>query len=411
MRVFKPTYTDRETGQAKQCSVYYIAFKDGQGIQRRLPAFTYETSTNTLAVKLNELLAALGNPSPQLLQWFEKQEPRIINKLSMWGLLPNKTVIENLNKTLDESVTDFCGELLVLRGPRYVNQVKSTLKRIFADCGFKTRADIDGGKIYGLLDQWKKRPVKPMGEPSASEGRRPISDRSFNCYLKTCHQFFSWMIRRGRAVTNPLDSFPRIEKPQKVVQRRALTLDEQCKLLDAAESGPVHHNLTGYERKLVYALALQTGLRVSEIKSLTVSSFNLTEGRVNLSGAYTKNKKQADIKLTPAMVVALKKYFTASQKLPTVKAFDMPNQAAKMIKRDLEAAGIPYKTDEGKADFHSLRHSFITGLSRSGAMPKEAQVAARHSTITLTMDYYTHTQQAAQDKIMESQPDIMKNVG
>jgi len=43
------------------------------------------------------------------------------------------------------------------------------------------------------------------------------------------------------------------------------------------------------------------------------------------------------------------------------------------------------------ADFHALRHTFITRLARSGVAPAVAKSLARHSTITLTMDHYTHT--------------------
>ncbi len=42
-------------------------------------------------------------------------------------------------------------------------------------------------------------------------------------------------------------------------------------------------------------------------------------------------------------------------------------------------------------DWHSLRHSFITNLAAGGVAPKLAQTLARHSTITLTLDRYTHT--------------------
>jgi hypothetical protein len=42
------------------------------------------------------------------------------------------------------------------------------------------------------------------------------------------------------------------------------------------------------------------------------------------------------------------------------------------------------------ADFHGLRHTFITRLVKSGVNPKEAQTMARHSSITLTMDRYAH---------------------
>ncbi|MBA3481977.1 MAG: tyrosine-type recombinase/integrase, partial [Pirellulales bacterium] len=41
-------------------------------------------------------------------------------------------------------------------------------------------------------------------------------------------------------------------------------------------------------------------------------------------------------------------------------------------------------------DFHALRHQFITSLAAAGVHPKVAQTLARHSTIDLTMNRYTH---------------------
>jgi hypothetical protein len=56
----------------------------------------------------------------------------------------------------------------------------------------------------------------------------------------------------------------------------------------------------------------------------------------------------------------------------------------------LEAAGIPYVTDDGYADFHSLRHAFISMVAQGGASPKVAQELARHSTVQLTLGRYAH---------------------
>lgn len=83
-----------------------------------------------------------------------------------------------------------------------------------------------------------------------------------------------------------------------------------------------------------------------------------------------------------------------------------------MIRRDLEVARaawlaeaatpevraerersdfLLYRDREGRvADFHLLRHLFITELVRAGVAPKEAKELARHSTIVLTMDRYAH---------------------
>lgn len=61
-------------------------------------------------------------------------------------------------------------------------------------------------------------------------------------------------------------------------------------------------------------------------------------------------------------------------------------RSAKMLRADLVAAGIPVVTPDGVADFHALRHTLCTRLAKSGTSPKEAQMLARHSSITLTMD-------------------------
>ena len=59
-----------------------------------------------------------------------------------------------------------------------------------------------------------------------------------------------------------------------------------------------------------------------------------------------------------------------------------------MIKKDLERVGIPYRTEEGTADFHAVgRHTHITELLRNGASLVEARELARHSDIRMTMRY------------------------
>jgi len=59
-----------------------------------------------------------------------------------------------------------------------------------------------------------------------------------------------------------------------------------------------------------------------------------------------------------------------------------------MLRKDLQAAGIPYRDASDRvADFHTLRHTFITRLARSGVVPAVAKSLARHSGPTLTMDH------------------------
>jgi integrase len=72
-------------------------------------------------------------------------------------------------------------------------------------------------------------------------------------------------------------------------------------------------------------------------------------------------------------------------------------RAARVIRADLKAAGIAYKTEQGVFEFHALRHEFFTDLTSSGVHPKVAQELARHSTISLTIDRYSHVLDAQHD--------------
>jgi hypothetical protein len=70
-----------------------------------------------------------------------------------------------------------------------------------------------------------------------------------------------------------------------------------------------------------------------------------------------------------------------------IKEADNPDEQAERAKTDF----LTYRNQEGLfADFHSNRHTFISNLSRAGVHPKLAQTLARHSTINLTMNVYTH---------------------
>ena len=64
------------------------------------------------------------------------------------------------------------------------------------------------------------------------------------------------------------------------------------------------------------------------------------------------------------------------------------HETAKAIRADLTAAGIPYETDDGVADFHSLRVHYVSALVRAGASIKEVQTLARHAKPQTTLNHY-----------------------
>ena len=172
---------------------------------------------------------------------------------------------------------------------------------------------------------------------------------------------------------------------------------------------------------MLYVLAGWTGFRKGELGSLTKASFRLdgAPATVTVAAGYSKRRRTDTQILHPEVVDQLKSWLDKKQLAPDQLLFVISERAgglerdtSKMIQRDLararefwlkeaatdaerkqrdESEFLRYETRDGLfADFHSLRHFFITSLERSGISPKMAQTLARHSDIRLTLGVYTH---------------------
>ncbi|MEX0726407.1 MAG: site-specific integrase, partial [Planctomycetaceae bacterium] len=182
-------------------------------------------------------------------------------------------------------------------------------------------------------------------------------------------------------------------------------------LLSTANKGDVVLGMRGKDRAMLYAVASFTGLRASELASLTLDSFELQcePAMVTVKAAYSKRRREDELPLHPSLVVQLRPWLADKKPGATVWPGKWAERkyAGKMLQRDLEAAGIPYVDQNGLfADFHSLRHSFITNMVKSGVNPKTAQTLARHSTFELTMNVYTSLSVHDQASALASMPDL-----
>jgi len=66
---------------------------------------------------------------------------------------------------------------------------------------------------------------------------------------------------------------------------------------------------------------------------------------------------------------------------------------------------LKYIDSRGRyADFHALRHTFVTNLARANVAPKTAQTLARHSNIQLTLGIDTHIDKKQRVDAIDSLP-------
>ena len=226
--------------------------------------------------------------------------------------------------------------------------------------------------------------------------------RAEGAALRTVHHitraikgFSRWLWKDGRTRDDALAHIapPKNPDSDRRRTRRALTPEEAAALIRAAESGPVVFKLSGPDRAALYRTALGTGFRAAELTSLTPESFRLDDAppAVVVAAAYSKRRREDVQPIRPDLAEALRPWLAT--KAPGAPLWTVPSyHTAEMIRRDLAAAGVAYETEPGVgvADFHSLRHTYVSNLARSRAPVKVVQALARHSTPTLTFGTYAH---------------------
>jgi integrase len=234
---------------------------------------------------------------------------------------------------------------------------------------------------------------------------RGTSIATSNHYLTAIKNFTHWLVKDRRAPFDPLACLSRQNAEAGIrVARRALPPEQFAAFLDTARRGKRLRGLTGADRAVLYPLAARTGLRASELASLTPASFDFVAPSVTVEAAYSKHRRKDVQPLPPDIATLLKAYIAGKPKGAPLWPGSWAEDGAEIVRQDLTAAGIPYLDTEGRVyDFHALRHQFITDMVESGVHPKDAQALARHSTITLTMDRYAHVRrvnlQAALDRL------------
>jgi integrase len=155
-------------------------------------------------------------------------------------------------------------------------------------------------------------------------------------------------------------------------------------------------------------MAIDTGLRVSELKSITLADTHLdaTPPYLMLRAENEKARRGARQPLGDDLAVVIREYLDARLRheqclarqddapVPMALPLDaplVPGTTLRAFDKDLEAAGITKKDEWGRTvDLHCLRHTFGTLLAQSGVAPRTAQELMRHSDIRLTTNIYQH---------------------
>lgn len=301
-------------------------------------------------------------------------------------------------------------------------------------------------QIDRYLDKMRPRNIGQIDTASVEKfltAERKASNMSLgtcNHYIRAIKSFCNWLVKSDRLVRHPLMSLSLYNaETDPRHQRRPLDAVEFDYLLQAAWEGISVEGISGRDRHMFYVLAAWTGFRKGELGSITLRSFNL-DGEyptLTIRASYSKRKREDTQFLHPDVVTLFKSW--VDEKNPaqdeilfpvSEKTCPVERKTSLMVEKDLASARevwinesnsdeeresressdfLKYVDSQGKfADFHGLRHTFVTNLAKANVSPKMAQTLARHSDIKLTMSIYTHIAPVEQAVAIKSLPGFGK---
>ena len=219
----------------------------------------------------------------------------------------------------------------------------------------------------------------------AMQGKK--STRTLARNLSSIRRLYEYLCREEKVKVNPVDNVeaPRLGRNLP----KSLTENEVDLLLNAPDA----KQALGLRDKSMLEILYATGLRVSELVTLTLHQVNLRQGVVRVTG---KGNKERLVPLGEISNNWLEEYIaSARNEILRNKITDtlFPSRRGKimtrqtfwyMVKRYAVIAGI--KKDISP---HTLRHAFATHLINHGADLRVVQMLLGHSDISTTQ-IYTH---------------------
>jgi len=250
----------------------------------------------------------------------------------------------------------------------------------------------------------------------SSEGQSPASVRYLHAVL---HSALDQAMRWNLIARNPVDA---VEQPRKIRRELHTLSREQTQALLASVAGD--------DLEALYVLAIATGMRQGELLALRWKDIDWSGRRLSVRHTLTRLKgewslaepktqrSQRAIDLTDPTLATLRSHRVrqaetllaighrvSDEDMVFSDAAGEPLHGRHITSRSfypiLKRAGLP------QVRFHDLRHTAATLMLQLGIHPKVVSEMLGHSTITMTLDTYSHVLPTMQADAVRKLDDLL----
>lgn len=247
---------------------------------------------------------------------------------------------------------------------------------------------LSGKGSGGLLDATRQDIVGFLAE-ERGKGR---SDATISRRLMALRTFYAWLAEEGAIKANPAEAIGRPRSERKLPE--SLTENQTAALIGAFDGD----SPTDARNRAMLEMLYATGLRASELVSLTLDDVSLNEAFVRCRG---KGYKERVVPLGARTVEMLAEYISGARASLAGEAdngalFPSKKGGGPVTRKALWAIVVSAARRSGiwgHVHPHTLRHCFATHLLAHGAGIRAIQEMLGHADIATTQ-IYTHVDES-----------------
>ena len=243
-----------------------------------------------------------------------------------------------------------------------------------------TLKDININTARDFIASMQARTVRYEDHPVSKAVKGSLSPHTIHGFVRTLRVFSSWMAEEGYTSTDVLQKLKRPKLPETMVE---VLSDEEIGLILK------HINPSTFLGARLYAvvlLLLDTGIRATELLTLTLENLNMQDNRIKVMG---KGRKERIVPFGLSTKKALMRYMSlyrpeTSSTCVFVNTEGQPlsyTALSHILMRIGERAGVP------RLHAHLLRHTFAVKYLLNGGDMMTLRLLLGHTTISTTQLY------------------------
>lgn len=217
---------------------------------------------------------------------------------------------------------------------------------------------------------------------------------------------------------NPLREIKCPKSKKKHIPVRALTVDEQKKLLEVLKTEDIRYSE-------IMLLSMFTGMRIGECCALKVEDINLFDKTIRVNKTVARGKYGKNVLNETKTLAGTRTLFINDELAEFLKGCIGSKESgmlflsrnnnlvtANQVNYNYNAAIKKYnivdKTVFGRIDTHSLRHTYATRCIESGMPTKVLQKILGHSDINITLNVYCDVFEKFRNEHLEIADEYMR---